>query len=268
MDSNYVSDLQSFTDAGTFAPIALDTGAFTQRTAGYKSTIDSSIPLPDLKITAAKNDTNSGVWPEVPSIKEMNKILEQNGEKPMQLPTNSEFEAKVMQFDKMLPDKAFEKSVRSVDLLLQALEGGYDVKVGADGKPELDRSMPLSPDRRWEFHKAVICDMETMFEQMNSRLVFGQHLLQSGQLYDFAAWQLSALGKATRLATPIQMFDGRSSSPIQLMEREAVILGADQGKYSDPAKVEAIKGAKDTLDSPNGQIALIKSLAELATRKK
>lgn len=156
------------------------------------------------------------------------------------------FEELIKRYDMMLPPAEVESSKESIKVLQAALEAGKDVKAGPDGKlPVVDDATPLSEERRFQFHQAIMGDLETMNSQARIRLAYAQFLRPAGQLADAEKYGKEAVAMSDKL-------------PIDLLKKQDQILNADLEKITDPAKRQAMQGASMFLTGQDAETGVIK----------
>ncbi len=147
--------------------------------------------------------------------------------------------------DQKLPDKAFNDSVATFDLINKALFAGRDLKERKSGVQELS-NQPLSLERRWKLHVALISDMESLGQQVERRLDFSSYLKSVNQLDDAKQIGREAAAKADRLIKPVSV-NGQQISPIGLFQQESAKLITDRKQLPSLEKQKEAQKASEYL---------------------
>jgi tetratricopeptide (TPR) repeat protein len=169
------------------------------------------------------------------------KIREKSGDLEQAEEVKAMYKELIARYDAGLNAKDFEEAIPSMALLTEALKQGKDIKDGPNGTRILSDE-PLTPERRWRFHKAIFGDMQMMNEQVRIRMEYAQFLKASGQFKDAETMGLEARDKAEALAKPRQV-DGKSVRIVDFMNQEAAKLVDDMNQISDPQKRQEMQVA-------------------------
>jgi hypothetical protein len=147
----------------------------------------------------------------------------------------------MMRTDFLLSHEDKAQSKAAIPLLLNALKEGKEY-TEVDGKPVLS-DVPLTTERRIQYHQAIITDLETMHKQARRRMEHAIFCHQNAQFKDSEESGLAAKKWADDL-------------PIDLIQKEAAQLSEDSRKIADPALREqmqkvsmALSGSKDSVDT-------------------
>lgn len=251
-DQKWQSDLDSTRKDGTYQKVLTQDGSQGQPDAGKgKDAVAAGVDK-DAGTTAAKDATKgdknaatAGDGKVVektlqdldPKYKDMN--MGQMWEYARKTGSNirtieeakSAFREIVARTDMMLPNSDFDKAVKSADLLQKALEAGKDVRKNDDGSFGIDPDKDLTPERRWDFHAAVTGDLETVGEQIRSRMEFSKMLKLIGQTGEADKVAQEAVAKSNMMTKPVDTGDGKTTTLLDLAQKEITLLGGDKGKF-------------------------------------
>ncbi len=147
--------------------------------------------------------------------------------------------------DQAVPDKTFAESMAAIDLMRKALFSDRDLKEGKNGVKELS-NQPLSLDRRWKLHVAIVSDMESLGQQVEKRLEFSSYLNSVNQPDVARQIGREAASKADRLVKPVRV-NGQQISPIGLFQQESARLLIDRKQLSSPEKQKEAQQASEDL---------------------
>lgn len=171
---------------------------------------------------------------------------------------------KVRLLDEVIARKDFKfdendvaTSAKSIAFLQKALSENRDIIQGADGKPELGNS-PLTADRRFDFHRAIFGDLDTIGEQINLKQQKSWFLESTGKQKEAIAATEDAM-KSADVFTKSYSDDGSKTTLADLVKTERDLLIRDGGndkepkkrsifEIQDPAKREQFKIAAKSLD--------------------
>jgi len=154
----------------------------------------------------------------------------------------------IRRYESDLTKAQFAESVPAMKLISDALKAGKDLS----GPPEkrVVGTEELSPEMRWNFHRAVFADMETINNQIRIRQEYSQFLKGSEQFADAAKMGEEAREYAERLMKDFDV-DGKPVKVIDLMQQEADKLVTDQGVILDPLKRQGMDKASWILIGTN-----------------
>lgn len=153
--------------------------------------------------------------------------------------------------DNYLDGNGKKASKEAIPALLEALEQGKQVTL-KDGKPAVS-DVPLTPEQRIKYHKAIVGDVVSLYHQGRARLEFASFLETHGQHKDSEAVGLQARTASDEL-------------PIALIQREAAQLQKDMSVITSPADRAALQRASLTLSS-NGKNPESVDTLPIQTRK-
>lgn len=139
--------------------------------------------------------------------------------------------------DNYLDADAKKASKVAMPALLEALEQGKQVTL-KDGKPVIT-DIPLTPEQRIKYHKAIVGDVVSLYHQSRARLEFASFLEAHGQHKDSENVGLQAKAASDEL-------------PIALVQREAAQLQKDLSLIASPSERAEMQRASQILSS-NGK---------------
>lgn len=243
-DQKWQSDLDSSRKDGTYQKVLTADGTQGQQDVGNgKDAATSGVAKDATK--AGKDTATAGDGKVVektvldldPKFKDMNMVqmwdyAKKTGSNIRTIEeSRSAFREIVARTDLMLPGSELERSVKSMALIQKAFEEGKDLKKNDDGSFGIDPSTDLDPKRRWNFHAAVTGDIETFGEQIRTRMEFSKMLKLTGQTAEADKIAQEAVAKAKLMTKPIDIGDGKTTTLLELAQKEITLLGNDKGKF-------------------------------------
>lgn len=126
------------------------------------------------------------------------------------------------------------EGIKSIGLIQEALKANRDITADSKGNPILS-DRPMTDERRWQMHAAVVGDMEVVNQQIQARQHAAQLLENEGKLQEAEKMRAEAIKKSDVLTEKVKTDDGQVRL-VDLMKSEATQLTSDAAAQEDLGK--------------------------------